>query len=421
MVPGRDYDARAAIDGPTIEDFLAAAEASDLATAYEETVRRADDLSDRLRREANRVANRATLQAHQLALQQQTAELGRQLAAAGEHCERIEAQWRQTWQAAGIDPLPPREMQAWIQRQHALVQQSQIIRQRTASLAQLEEQIAAHCQHVGQADHGYVVPEPDTTSQPGKADLRQADHAYKVPEPDLDALLARGDAILEQIRDTADSRRQLEREKNRLVKAVAQAEAKAAQAETDLTQWRVQWSAAIQPLGLPADASPIAVNEVVAQTAELLARLNDAAGFAERIEGIGRDSLRFRQNVERLLQTIDPDRPSANDRFQEAFEDLLRRLRRAMSDQKNLDLLRSQRKEQDVKRQQAHTAVETLRARLAVPCQEARCQGPEGLPAAEAASAEVLRLRQEQEACHRTNCCNLPRGRRSMLSWPRRR
>ena len=71
-----------------------------------------------------------------------------------------------------------------------------------------------------------------------------------------------------------------------------------------------------------------------------------------------------------------------------------------MTDQKNLDLLQSQRKKQEEKRQQAHAAVETLQARLAVLCQEARCQSPEELPAAEAASAEVLRLRQEREACH---------------------
>ena len=178
-------EAPVAIDGLTIEDFLAAAEAGDLAIAYEHTVRRADELSDRLRREANRVANRATLQAQQVALQQQTAELGRQLAAAAENCRQIEAQWRQTWQAAGIDPLPPREMQAWIQRQQALVQQAQLIRQRTASLAQLEEQIAAHCQHVGQADYGYMVPEPDSISQPGKADLRQADHDHGYMVPDV--------------------------------------------------------------------------------------------------------------------------------------------------------------------------------------------------------------------------------------------
>ena len=62
--------------------------------------------------------------------------------------------------------------------------------------------------------------------------------------------------------------------------------------------------------------------------------------------------------------------------------------------------MQSQRKQQEEKRQQAHTAVETLRARLTVLCQEARCQGPEELPAAEAASAEVLRLRHERDSCH---------------------
>ena len=97
------------------------------------------------------------------------------------------------------------------------------------------------------------------------------------------------------------------REKNRLAKAVTQAEAKAVQAEADLSQWRAQWTAAIQPLGLPGDSSPVAVNEVVAQTAELHTQLKDAAGFSERIDGIGREALRFRQDAQRLLQTVDPD------------------------------------------------------------------------------------------------------------------
>ena len=61
---------------------------------------------------------------------------------------------------------------------------------------------------------------------------------------------------MEQIKDAAESRRQLEREKNRLAKAVTQAEAKAMQAEADLTEWQAQWTAAIQPLGLPGDSSP---------------------------------------------------------------------------------------------------------------------------------------------------------------------
>ncbi len=394
----------------------------DLATAYAQTVRRADDLADRLRREANRVARRATLQAQQLSWQQQITELGRQLVSAREQLLRIDTQWRQAWQSAGIDPLPPREMQAWVQRQQGLVQQAQAIRLRTASLAQMEEQIATHCRQLQAVldDLARLEPPvgnslrgvPDCGVQDGSHSFTSGNATEGVPysrEVRLDALLSRADSVLEQTKDSSESRRQLEREKNRLAKAAAQAEARALQAEADLTEWRAQWTAAIGPLGLPEDSTAVAVNEVVAQTTELQARLKEAAGFAERIEGITHDSLLFRQDVERLLQTVDPDHPSPADRFEEALEDLIGRLRQAMTDQKNLDLLQSQRKKQEGKRQQAHTAAETQRARLAVLCQEARCQDPEQLPAAEAASAEILRLRQEREAC-RTQLLELAAG-----------
>jgi uncharacterized protein YhaN len=364
-----------------LAEFLVASETKELAAAYEQTVRRADDLSDRLRREAKRVANRATLQARQIYLQQQTAELDRQQTTALDQFRQIEAQWREAWRPTGIDPFPPREMQAWVQRQQALVQQAQVIRQRTTLLAQLEEQMVALCHQV----------------QVCLDDLEPADGRGKALS--LEALLARGEAILQQIKDAADLRRHLEREKGRLQQAVTVAEAKAAQAEADLAQWRAQWAAAIQPLALPTEVSPVAVNEVVVQTAELLALLKDAGGFSERIEGIGRDSLRFHENVQRLLQVVDSDNAPAASHFPEAMEDLMSRLRRAMADQKNLDLLQLQRKKQEEKRQEAHAAVETLRARLTVLCHEARCTSPDGLPAAEATSAEAVRLQQEREQC----------------------
>src|SRR5208283_283813 len=115
-------------------------------------------------------------------------------------------------------------------------------------------------------------------------------------------------------------RRQLEREKNRLAKAVPQAEARALQAEAEMVQWRAQWTAAIRPLGLPGESTPLVVNEVLAQTRELFERLNEATTFSERIEGIGHDSRRFRQDAERLLGNIAPDQTSPGECFEEALE-----------------------------------------------------------------------------------------------------
>ena len=209
-----------AIDSATLENFLAAVGGTaDLAAAYEQAVRRADELSDRLRREANRAAHRATLQAQQLSLQQETAELSRQQAAAVEQLQQIEAQWQELWQSAEIDPLSPREMQAWMQRQQGLVQQAQTIRQRTESLEQMEEQIAALCRQMQSCLDG-LLPSPACRSRQdakGAGDEMSLDTAGDRPsQPSLDGLLAQGDSLLEQFKEAADLRRQLEREKSRL-------------------------------------------------------------------------------------------------------------------------------------------------------------------------------------------------------------
>ena len=207
---------------------------------------------------------------------------------------------------------------------------------RTASLEQLDQQIAAHCGQL-QASLEVMLPSPSGRGAGGEG---RADRA--IPSS-LDALLARGDFILEQIKETTESRRQWEREKSRLAKAATEAESKASHAEADLNEWQAQWTAAIQPLGLPGASTPAAVNEVVAQTAELFSRLKESAGFAERIDGIGREGLRFRAEAERLLRAIDPDCPVSGDHLQEALEDVVVRLRRAIVDQKKRDLLQSQR------------------------------------------------------------------------------
>jgi uncharacterized protein YhaN len=365
-----------------MEDFLAAigpGERPELVSAYEQAVRRADDLADRLRREANRVASRASLQSQQASVERQLADLTRQHASALEQFQEVECQWRRAWQPAAIDPLPPREMRAWMQRRQGLVQQAQAIRLRAAELKRLDSGIAEQCGRLRAGLERFGISDGNTAS--------------------LDSLLARGDAVLEQTKEAAGKRRQLEHEKNRLLKAAAQAEAKAAQAEAEVKEWSGQWTDALRPLGLPEGVSPAAANVVVAQTDELFARLREAAGFAERIDDIARDSSHFCQSVHRLLLTIGPE-PPPDDRLEEALERLMDRLRRAISDQEKLDLLESQRKNHDEIRRQAHDKVEELRASLAVMCREARCLSADELPAAEAASLVLLRLRQERKSSH---------------------
>ncbi len=202
------------------------------------------------------------------------------------------------------------------------------------------------------------------------------------------------------MRATAEARRQLEKESAAIARGAPEAEATVRYAEDALAQWRADWAAAIAPLGLPGDSSPAVVNAVLAQSIELFSKLSEAEGYDERIEGIGRDAQSFRCRAEQVLAAVDAGHSPPADRSQEAVEDLATRLRRAIADRKELDLLRSQHKKLDEKRRQAHELAESLTAKLAVLCKEARCETVEQLPAAEAAAAESQRLRRERDAYH---------------------
>jgi len=67
-------------------------EATDLATAYERLVQSSDDLSDRLRREADRVARHAQLETLRRQLQHQIEQLAELQGEQGQSAERLERQ-----------------------------------------------------------------------------------------------------------------------------------------------------------------------------------------------------------------------------------------------------------------------------------------------------------------------------------------
>ena len=84
------------------------------ADAYEGAVEDADELSDRLRREAGRVHEQAGQSARRDALARALAALDRDHEAAAAERERLDGEWRGIWRPCRVEPRPPREMQDWI-------------------------------------------------------------------------------------------------------------------------------------------------------------------------------------------------------------------------------------------------------------------------------------------------------------------
>ncbi len=343
----------------------------DLAAVYAPLVQRTDELADRLRRESNRVARRAALQAGRDALDQ---EIGRQDAqleqASAAHREELSA-WHGCWEPSGIEPLSPREMRAWLRQHEALRTKAQGIRAQRLAVDELSRRIAA-CRH--ELDQCLEELREDTSS----------------PAKTLAACIDRCQQLADRIAAVSDRRQTLAKTVAQTKGQVDSANLAAQKAQLQLSQWRDQWAAAIEPLGLPPDSSPSIANEVVARTGELLDRLKEATGFAERIEQIGRDSDAFRAQVGDLARQIAPD--LAEQSVEQIVEELVRRSRKANEDRQRRQKLLEEQKRHEQHRQTAHQKIEQLSALLAIMCQEAGCTQPEELPQIERNSETAARL-----------------------------
>ncbi|HXT60396.1 MAG TPA: AAA family ATPase [Pirellulales bacterium] len=348
-------------------EFIAStAGGGELAAAYERSVQHADELADRLRREADRVAERAALASNQAALAAELEKLStdRQRAVA-EQAQR-QAAWAELWRPFTPAPLSPREMRAWDARRQWLVQQSEAIRKQHGAIAALGERIETCRRELGHALEAL-----------GEKDAGENES--------LAALVERGQTVADGVAAAAAARQKLQDEIAALEGDLKRERQDASEAEKALEGWQEQWRATVEPLGLPPDATPAQVNEVLAQLNQLFSRLQDAAGYSERIEAIGRESAAFLEQVKALVAALAPewrDLPPET-----AADKLFARRQQAVADQGRLETLQKQRERQAAQLDRARQTAAEARGTLAALCQEARCLAPEELPELEQASA----------------------------------
>jgi uncharacterized protein YhaN len=87
--------------------------APDLADAFEQAMGRADELADRLRREATRVASHARLAADGEAAAREAERLDERAAALTQEEADLQARWEAAWAPSGIAPREPATMLEW--------------------------------------------------------------------------------------------------------------------------------------------------------------------------------------------------------------------------------------------------------------------------------------------------------------------
>jgi uncharacterized protein YhaN len=345
--------------------------------AYERSVAEADDLADRLRREAGRVEEQAQLRARREQQRRAAAALETEATRAAAEAVALTAAWKSLWQPCGIAPLPPREMHpAWTRRHEKLRARAETLR---AERRRLEGLRATREEHRATLVHELAaagVPLEDRGDRGDRGDGERLEPVLAVGEERVQALEREA---AERVRITAAGR---DAEAH-----LAAAREAAAAARAALERWQTAWAEAIQGLGLDRDALPSEAVQIVETLRRAFASVGDAAKLDRRVSGIERDLETFRASVRALAHQVAPElagHPAEQAAVQ--LQALLTEARRRSDRREALDR-RTAKLEDEVRT--AEATRRTMEDRLARLVQEAGCADASGLEAAERRSVEL--------------------------------
>jgi uncharacterized protein YhaN len=345
-----------------------------LSETYERSVERADEIADRLRREADRVAKKAKLAADHETRTSQAATVRDMMAVAAAELEKIGLEWRNAWEPSAVSPASPREMRAWLQDQRAILEKWSEARERSFSLDALHARIQAH-----------------------RAEIADAFVAMSLPPPKgqetLSDLVEKGRKIIEEQETIRSGREKLLTEKKKRTEELSHAAAQVASIETEISSWGALWEEAIRPLGLDGTAMPEQANAVMDDLKTLFEKVREAGDRQKRVAGIDRDAQTFTERVKALCIQAATDLEGSPS--EAAIVGLHARLTRAREARSKLDSLEKQRGQEEKRLREAERAISECRSQLEAMCTEAGCDSYEALSEVEARSSKRKEIESE--------------------------
>ena len=344
------------------------------ADVFETLLASADVVADRLRREADRVAQLAdrTVRVEGLACQRK--EVLQQLEKAKRDFEILDANWRSEWMACGVtEPLSPREMQSWLIQLHEIRSTSRELDGQRYQLTQHEQRFEA-----------------------SRSEIREClmTMGVEISHVRLEDMVAKAESMIDAQVSLFNTRQKLEADIRFCHEEIEKLNREYEKAVTALEGWQEKWDVATKVLGCDARVSAEQAHERLNHLTELFQHLSDIASKKQRIADIDNDAALFRQSVERIASQfldvgeVPPDELVLKlvDQLQTAEKDHERRERLEVEVRDaTADLCVATEKEQSLKHQ-----LEAL-------CNLAGAKEVESLPVIEQASRELKDCRQRLE------------------------
>lgn len=275
-------------DEPIDEEIAAFSGGEPLPELYERSIATADDVADRLRREADRVAEQASLEAQRKQAEEARDAAQQELTRLESEVPTLQGRWQALWQPAAITPHPPREMLAWLRRQGLLVDSAAALRGKRDELEALDARRAEACMAVLSA-------------------LQPLDPEAEAAGDELALLLARAEEVAEEIETTEAGRVRLDEAIADCEKTVRRAAETQRTAQARQETWSGEWTAAVSGLGLADGARPAAALDRLETANELLERRREIEGLDTRIDGMRRDIERITRDVDAFVAAHAPE------------------------------------------------------------------------------------------------------------------
>lgn len=334
----------------------------ELADTFESHLRFADEIGDRLRREADRVARKAGLVSEWENIQTRLDLLKKNSKDADTELATVENAWLALWKSTGIQPQHPREMRNWLRQQTDLAEQFSAIRGLKADADRLKTHIEIHRRELSEGFN--ATKRPEITKQ-----------------ETLSALMAMAKTVIKQSENHRQKRQQLDTDLKGRIEEQTEAVKRMERLETQYAQWRNDWLNAVRQLGLDKNATPNQANAILDDLKNLFDKVREAEVLDKRIQGIDKDVLTFSKRVNDMAARQAPDLKSLSS--EQIVNELNSRLSQALKIRTTVESLEKQEHTENIAIQTCKTKILQIRVYLDDMCRQASCDTYEQLYEAE--------------------------------------
>ncbi|MCK4445748.1 MAG: AAA family ATPase [Candidatus Marinimicrobia bacterium] len=347
---------------------------TDLPEAFEISMENADNIADRLRREADRVANKAKLIAERQVLINKSNKEKDSLDKLKMQLKSAEKNWFKEWKTVGIEPLSPRRMRTWTLNQNNLIEKYRTIQERISKNKNLKSAFE---------DHTRIL-----TDCLGKFKISIKDKTKNLSE-----LINIAEKFIKQQEENFIEYNRLRTEIKLHEAELNSAIRESVSLQNKLETWQQAWGKAVVPLGLAEDATPEQASIVMDEISSLFKKLEEASILKSRIKGIDRDADNYIYKAKEFVREVAPELYDLN--IEEVISELNFILNQSLKAEMELDNNNKQLKKEIERKKINNEQIVNIKVKLDEMCREAKCNENAQLLMAENNSKERRRIEKE--------------------------